>query len=314
MRRARVPADLFVSWDDVLHDGPVQRFRTLAEARASRAQHLAGQGYGNYDEILAALEARDDSLNEALRSFDEIVLWFEHDLYDQLQLVQILARVEIAASGADVRLVCHDRFIAESPHDVLWRDFESRVSVEQRHLSLARRAWEALTAGSPNRLGKVGREESHALRYLQDAIRRLLQELPDPYTGLSRSQRQILRGLIESPMRPGPLFRYTEDLEEAKYMGDWTFWSVLRQMALGKEPLVTLSGNWPSIGWIAVDTAFFETEVSVTDAGRDVFHGKRNALDVVGIDRWLGGTHLRPQRYWAYADAVLTGPHSRQPS
>ena len=38
-----------------------------------------------------ALERRDRQLLEALRDGIEVVLWFEHDLYDQLQLLDVLA-------------------------------------------------------------------------------------------------------------------------------------------------------------------------------------------------------------------------------
>ena len=43
-----------------------------------------------FGEIAADFAARDAVLS-AHSGFDRIELWFEHDLYDQLQLVQVLA-------------------------------------------------------------------------------------------------------------------------------------------------------------------------------------------------------------------------------
>ena len=48
---------------------------------------------GTRRSILASLEERDRQLTRALGDGQQVVLWFEHDLYDQLQLVDVLALV-----------------------------------------------------------------------------------------------------------------------------------------------------------------------------------------------------------------------------
>ena len=62
----------------------------LAEMRELRAAFLAEFDAGPAAEISRAFEARDRAL-EAARG--ETVLWFEHDLYDQLQVLQVLDRL-----------------------------------------------------------------------------------------------------------------------------------------------------------------------------------------------------------------------------
>ena len=90
-----------ISWDDVLHDGPVPGGMSDRELRAVRAAYLArmgpehdhGETEGPADRVTAAqdrLRERDETL-EAWKG--PILLWFEHDLYDQLQLIQILDRL-----------------------------------------------------------------------------------------------------------------------------------------------------------------------------------------------------------------------------
>ena len=56
-----------------------------------RARFLAGCGWGSEQSLLASLELRDRQLLEAFRDNRQVVLWFEHDLYDQLQLLDVLA-------------------------------------------------------------------------------------------------------------------------------------------------------------------------------------------------------------------------------
>src|SRR5215467_7319254 len=87
-RQVRFPG-VYLSWLDVLHDGPVPQTESLSELSDVRAQALAGFGAGDYEEIRAGFATRDQAL-ESSGKHEEIVLWFEHDLYDQLQLLQLL--------------------------------------------------------------------------------------------------------------------------------------------------------------------------------------------------------------------------------
>src|SRR5215475_8502834 len=77
-------------WQDVLHEGPVPA-GPRHELLQARAAFLAACGWGSRRSILASLEDRDRQLVRALKDGQQVVLWFEHDLYDQLQLVDALA-------------------------------------------------------------------------------------------------------------------------------------------------------------------------------------------------------------------------------
>src|SRR5205823_5478510 len=85
LREAGVPGTVLV-WRDVLHDGPVPA-GDPAEVRRVRAGHLAARGWGAAAEIERDLAARDRLL---ANHGEEYVLWFEADLYDQLQVAQVL--------------------------------------------------------------------------------------------------------------------------------------------------------------------------------------------------------------------------------
>ncbi len=80
----------------MLHEGPVPA-GPRPDLRQARAAFLSGCGWGSGQAVLAALERRDQQLVQALRDGCQVVLWFEHDLYDQLQLIDALA---LAASAA----------------------------------------------------------------------------------------------------------------------------------------------------------------------------------------------------------------------
>src|SRR5215468_11030150 len=89
MRQAGFEGDI-LTWRDVLHEGPVPAQLSLPELSALRVRFLADKGWGEREAIAAEFVARATQLQSCSR-YDRIVLWFEHDLFDQLQLLQLLA-------------------------------------------------------------------------------------------------------------------------------------------------------------------------------------------------------------------------------
>src|SRR4051812_16357174 len=80
-----------LSWDDVLDEGPVPALAPDA-LREVRALFLARAGLTDATTARARLAARDARL-DAVDFSTRLVLWFEDDLHDQLQLIQILDRL-----------------------------------------------------------------------------------------------------------------------------------------------------------------------------------------------------------------------------
>src|SRR4051794_39408890 len=98
--REAVRSNEVLPWRDVLHEGPTPAGLTLEKMTDVRARFLADCGWGKYKDIRREMGGRDS----ALLSSPQITLWFEHDLYDQLQLIQILSA--LADSKAQVHLIC----------------------------------------------------------------------------------------------------------------------------------------------------------------------------------------------------------------
>ena len=126
--RRTLPTTEVLPWRDVLHEGPVPLTDTLAELTAIRAAYLAGRGWGDATELRENLEARNRGLAQA-EIFDRVVLWFEHDLYDQLQLLQVLDwfNENRRAEGA-LLLVQTSQFLASrNPEQILdLKDWSAR--------------------------------------------------------------------------------------------------------------------------------------------------------------------------------------------
>jgi hypothetical protein len=109
MRRAGFDGEI-LPWRDVLHEGPVSAQLPLVTLSHLRAHFIADKGWGDLEAVQAEMTARDRLL-AAAADFERIVLWFEHDLFDQLQLLQLLSWFADHDRGrARLEMLCIDSF------------------------------------------------------------------------------------------------------------------------------------------------------------------------------------------------------------
>ena len=214
-----------LSWDDSLHVGPIAV--DPAESRPLRARFLAELGWGTEDAILAELERRDELLGRA----GAVVLWFEHDLFDQLQLIQVLSQLR---DDAKVELVQADDYLGPLDANGLEALWGARQAVDAAARALARDAWRAVCEDG---LEGFLERDLGALPHLGPALRRLREERAP----LPRTKRQLLEALADGPKRPPELFATNQAREDAIFLGDT--WCFLFVWELARDGLVRPAGS-----------------------------------------------------------------------
>lgn len=307
MRAAGIEGDI-LPWRDVLHEGPVSAVLTLSELSPIRARFLSDKGWADLESTKAQFAARDHML-ESAKDFERIVLWFEHDLYDQLQLLQLLswfathergaARLELLSIGS---YPGHTEFkgLGElDPEGVAALRGQERP-VGDAQLELGRLGFEAFGADAPGRLAAFLRRDLTALPYLRGALFRLLEEYPWQSDGLSRSHRQLLRAAPQCDGDLRRMFRACADMEEARYLGDRIFLDYAVELATVRQPLLQFVDGGPP----EVDSpAAWNRRVMLTAFGARVLAGAADFVAANGINRWLGGVHLIRDN-WRYSPAA----------
>ena len=289
-----------LAWKDVLHEGPVPSGLSLEDLSRVRAQFLCDRGYGNPIKIHHDFEKRDATLRRA-RDFDEVVLWFEHDLYDQLHLLQILTTLRDMGMGSgSVQLVQSDQYLGTLVAEELMSLYKKRRFVTSATSDAAARAWKAFTKDEPSELQAAAGERFSGLPFLADALTRLCEEYPSTETGLSRSQKHVLESAAQGTAAPEELFRRSQAREEAAFMGDSSCYRVIADMSAQPAPLL----------------AELENGYDVTVLGRRVLAGDADWLDQQPLDRWIGGAHLTSERHWRwdetarrFTEASRNAPH-----
>jgi len=149
---------------------------------------------------------------------DEIVLWFEHDLYDQAQLIHVLDCLR--HSPVRISLIQSGRYLGPMSPGELAALWPTRHTVTGREFEVGGDAWRAFRSADPVAIQDVLAQDTSALPYLAAALRRYLQELPTAADGLARTERQILEILAEAPHTFGSLFVENQKREEAIFLGD----------------------------------------------------------------------------------------------
>jgi hypothetical protein len=283
---AVAPDDPVLPWRDVLHEGPVPGGIDDAGLRAERAAFLAREGWGDGVLLLDAFERRDQKLLRAAGE-RELWLWFEDDLYDQLQLLQILdilARHGAAGATQQLRDVSRD-----ADRQVL-----AERTVDQAARAEARRAWAAFRSTDPRKWTSIDTPE---LPHVGPALRRLAEELPWTRDGLSRTERTALAAIADGADNPLDMFRVLQAAEERPFMGDHWAWRTLHRLGAGEHPLIVA----PIAPAPEITQEFASQTYAVTDVGHDVLAARADHAELNGIDRWIGGVHLtghRPAWRW----------------
>ena len=165
LRRAGVAGPVVV-WTDVLHEGPTRLCDTPGAVRAARAEHLASMGFGQVDTLRQRLADADAALGDPSDG-RERVLWFEHDLYDQLLLLRHLHWLDAFGPehASRASLICIGAFpgirrfigLGQLEPDQIVSLLDTRQPIEPQHLQPGGRGLAQLLRPRPAELSPMAR-------------------------------------------------------------------------------------------------------------------------------------------------------------
>lgn len=309
----------FLEYQDPVCQGPVQQLEddTYRQARADFIAHAYGCLVGqDRDSIYQGSVVSDQRLHSAADDYECVVLWFEHDTYDQLILIKILslwAQTKVPTQLVKLEIVSLNHFpggqrfigLGQLPPEAIHLLWSSRQPVRPAQLALARQAWDALRCDSPEQLLALMHDPAcAALPFLAKAIGRHLQELPAMRNGLSLTEQISLEIIQQAPdstaLTCGQVFRtLLLEREPMPWLGDLMFWHILENLAKAESPLISIDrregADWPRF------------PVALTEAGLAVLAGDCDYLSCGPLERWLGGVCIAPDRpVWRWDDASQT--------
>jgi hypothetical protein len=286
LREAAIPG-VVATYGDLLYEGPVPPDADEPNWFEIRAQFLAGVGYATLDEAREFQRACAQTL-AAYSEHDEVVIWLDGKLSNQLILIRVLDWFRRQSlGGGKLSLIC----IGEYPGVDRFRGLgaltaaqlapllETRRPVGEAQYRIAQGAWQAFTAPDPGGIQRLLATDTSALPFLAGALRRHLEQFPSVENGLSRTEQQALLVLRErGAVSGGELFAAVQRTEEPVFLGDLSFYRMMADLSAARHPLLLVADR----GSAGLGT------VTMTEAGREVVAGRADQ-DCSQRDRSMAG-------------------------
>src|SRR5437870_5779902 len=286
-----------LAWREALVCGPAPANLSEDEFRDMRARHLA-DAYGVKIESCQK-ELREQQ--EALARFsdhEEVVLWFEHDLFCQVQLIYFLdwfARRELGKTR--LSLICIGEFhgvqnfhgLGQLNEEQLKSLFPQRIDVTSSQLDLGSKAWQAYSSPDAANLVSLLDSDMSALPFLKGAVEKHLRRFPSTHNGLGRIENAGLE-LIAAGRREFKSRFPAFPRQEPEYgFGDAQLYLEIKRLANAPVPLLRQSNGYR---FAMAPAAMLLSSFEITEHGRAALNGDEDFVIRNGIDLWLGGVHL----------------------
>jgi hypothetical protein len=291
----------FLEYSNPLCQGPVVADDDWLKQRAVFLKEAYGATMGrSAAQFLDGLEQAEAGLRSAADEYERVVLWFEHDSYDQLVLARCLAQFA-ATPPRRLELIAVNRYpgsarfigLGQLPPEALRLLFNERQPVSERQRLAGQSVWTMLRSPDPTPLAAAASAGIPELPYLAAALRRHCQELPWVGDGLGLTERLVLQLLAERPRTVGEIFRdLMLEREPLPWLGDIMFLSIVESMKRIGRPVFT-----------------GEQRLTITGLGRAVLAGDVDWLSLAPPERWLGGVRIPsapPCWRWNDQDATTT--------
>lgn len=292
-------------WREALIAGPTPGGLNLEEWIDLRASHLADSYGGEVAKYKKELRAQEDSLLRSTEQ-DEVILWFEHDLFCQTNLLYLLDWFgKHEPLSTSLSLVCIGEFpgiedfrgLGQLTPEQMASLFIDRQKVSD--FSSARDAWRAYCSPDPQAIESLLGQDMSQLPFLRNAFSLHLERFPSTRNGLGRIENIAIDLINRGFTRFPELFAQFGKTEPVYGLGDSQFWNFLREMSVAREPLIQPHSE---VYWSGEPTTeqMRRSAFSLTPLGQDVLEGNVDAVELNGIDRWLGGVQLSEQNLWRW--------------
>jgi hypothetical protein len=286
-RRALLPGR-HVSFRETLISGPVRPGLRPSEWIEERARFIAGY-YGEH-----LLRTRNEILDQertldAVRDEEEIVLWFEHDLFCLANFLYLLVRLTKARRLSAIGC---PRPLGTMTEEELVTTYMSRAAVPPLMLRIAAEAWKGYTAHDAAALNRFVVQDWPDFPFLRDGMTLHAMRYPSTRNGLGEVEQRAMAGIDAGASDFGSLFTRFDANPPRYGFGDGEFLRHLRRLATCAVPMITINES----GETMPPKALF----GITPAGRKVLAGEADFIELNNADQWLGGVHLTGETLWRW--------------
>lgn len=273
-----IPGDTLI-WREMMMEGPVAGFAEGKPFWMLRSRFIAGtfgQQADQYEDIFLA----EFMKLAQVANYEEVVLWFEFDLFCQANYLFLLnwfsrhapqASLSIVSPGSHPEVIPFQGMGQLSPTQ-LAELYPDRVALDADAMWFGSDVWDAYARSNRPSVEFIAtlKKPEKGFDHLEKALSAHFRRFPGVGDGLNAIERNIIATLDEAPTSPKDLFRRF-CLELPEYgLGDLQF-------------LAELKGLMPY--WVVKEGDTFV----LTEQGVSLARGRSNRLEIAFPEKWLGG-------------------------
>lgn len=267
-------------WREALIAGPIPRpHEDWVKVRGVHLREAYGASIEDYQREISLLR---EALG-ALHPDEEVVLWFDADLFCQVNLYYLLHQLR----------ECRHVSLTPSHHRAdPGEAFARRRRLTAEEISAGGRAWQCYSSDDPHRIEAEIRNGSP----FAAALLSHLERYPSTENGLGAIERTILELVGQGQTRFHALFHAFWAVAPQFGYGDAQLWNEMVRLADAERPLLRIEGVPP------------DASISLTEDSAQVLEGQGDFVAWNGIDLWLGGVHLAGREArWRWNGERLVG-------
>jgi hypothetical protein len=225
---------------------------------------------------------------------DQIILWFEYDLFCQINMLAVISWLKSHRRYAEISLVCSghedetDKLygLNELSDEQLLELYNNRIVLSQNDIEYADYVWQLYCSDNPIRLENLMDFENYQYEYLSDAIKVHLKRFPTIKNGLNEIENKVLElSVTEKPASKKALLNAVMSNQGYYGFGDSQFQRVITNL----KPL--FSGFNP---------------VKLTKKGKEILDGQTSYYaELRDESAYLGGALKYNFLYNSESDRIL---------
>lgn len=209
---------------------------------------------------------------------DQIVLWFEADLFSQINMLAVISWLKTHRAYAQISLVCTGGEgktekiyeLKELADEQLLKYYKNRIILKQEDIAYADYVWQLYCGDNPIRLETLADIEDYQFNHLSEALKAHLKRFPTIKNGLNSIENHILQLSFNKKPKSKRELLHTVHSDQGVYgFGDTQYENIITSL----KPLYTTFNP-----------------VRLTKKGKEILDGKTSYYSRIrNNEAYLGG-------------------------
>lgn len=268
-----------VVWREILCEGPTtyelgtRKFISLRQIFLKEHYAISIEDYKT--QFLSELKKLS-----SIKSYDEIVLWFEFDLFSHLNMLAAISHLMEKGLDKPVYLVCSKKLEGEKEFNGLSKlslkelsnHYDQRIHLNQDDLEMANLLWQLYNGENPQKLKNLIKEKTN-FEYLSSCLRAHIERFPNARTGINSLEKNILKLIQKNEITSlHQLLGYS-----LEYQGYFGYNDKQMQRLLNKLNVFYKVGK---------------DRIELTAKGEEVLNGSKNFYQELKNQEYFGGVKM----------------------